>query len=298
MKRFIVLIVFLLFIPLAFADSIAILPFDASAGVDEETVAAITEFVQYSFAQNYPDYKILARTQIRKILNEQNFQLTGITESAVEAGKILGVNFVLTGNLMKLGSKYTIIINYIDVETGEILYNKKKSSKSDIEYLDINLVEPAVKTLFLSDKTEKDIKERTYNRNKPEGFYLKIKRGIRIFSDDSFTKCDPWIEVWLGKDYIGRTDYYTDNPSPKINKSFFIPKPNRHQYIKLLIYDHDPFQEQLIGSITLNENTCNDLVSDWWDRGYYIPKTGQYHILAKYNGELVSLGIVEIEITR
>lgn len=299
--RYLILIIFailLLFSP-ASSESVAILPFDAGAGLDTITANSITECVQYSFVQHHNRYSVLARKQIKKILHEQKLQLTGLTESAVEAGNILGVNYVITGNIMKLGDKYILIIQFIDVETGEILHSKKKSAKVSLDDIDILLVDPAVAKLFISDETEKENLKKRIESNF-SGFVITILRGIKIQGFDIIGPCDPWVEIWLGNKYIGRTKFVRDNPSPNFNESFKIPEPNKNEYIRLIIYDHNPFDDQIVGSVNLTPKNNTPFIPFSKRRNsknkYYKPESGQYPINATINGQLYTMGLIEIKV--
>jgi len=57
-----------------------------------------------------------------KILKEQSFQQTGCTDSecAVQIGRLLNMDYMITGTLVKLGSSYFITVSIIDVETSRI----------------------------------------------------------------------------------------------------------------------------------------------------------------------------------
>jgi len=84
---------------------------------------------------------VVERDKINKILDEQKLQQTGIIDSAtaVQVGKILGLNAIVTGSVSQFGvktggSEYilaqskqqvaecTVDIRVVDVETGQILY--------------------------------------------------------------------------------------------------------------------------------------------------------------------------------
>jgi TolB-like protein len=66
----------------------------------------------------------IERNQINKILKEQNFQKgTNVDKtSTVAFGKVLGVNYILTGSIFVLDGICTIDSKLLDVTTGEIIY--------------------------------------------------------------------------------------------------------------------------------------------------------------------------------
>lgn len=84
---------------------------------------------------NTNKFIVLEREKMDEILNEQSFQLSGCTSTdcVVEAGKLLGVNQIVAGNIGKLGNLFTISIRLIDVKTGQILKTATEDCKCGIE---------------------------------------------------------------------------------------------------------------------------------------------------------------------
>lgn len=64
--------------------------------------------------------RLVDRTMVEEILIEQGFQQTGCTtdECAVEVGAMLGVQFMISGAIGKLGDTFTIDAKMVSVETG------------------------------------------------------------------------------------------------------------------------------------------------------------------------------------
>ena len=63
---------------------------------------------------------LVDRTMVEEILKEQGFQQSGCTtdECAVEVGAMLGVQFMISGAIGKLGDTFTIDAKMVSVETG------------------------------------------------------------------------------------------------------------------------------------------------------------------------------------
>ena len=80
-------------------------------------------------------FTIVERSKMNEILDEQGFQMTGCTSSecAVEAGKILSVNRICTGNIGKVGSIYTLTIRLVDVESSKIIKSVTEDCQCPIE---------------------------------------------------------------------------------------------------------------------------------------------------------------------
>jgi TolB-like protein len=68
-------------------------------------------------------FTVVEREKMNEILKEQGFQMSGCTsnECAVEAGKLLGVKYIIAGDVGKIGKLYTISLRLIDVETGRLV---------------------------------------------------------------------------------------------------------------------------------------------------------------------------------
>lgn len=102
-------------------DSLAVLPFDSKGGIRPDTCGILSDiFISALLETN--KFKIMNRGEIKKILDEQKFAKSDYCsnkDSAVEAGKILSVENIITGSVALLGNSYIIIINMIDVETSE-----------------------------------------------------------------------------------------------------------------------------------------------------------------------------------
>ncbi|MEW6557007.1 MAG: CsgG/HfaB family protein [Elusimicrobiota bacterium] len=74
-------------------------------------------------------FNLLDRNNMDRILAEQGFQQTGCTtsECIVQIGKLLNVNYILTGNFGKLGDKYLITVQITDIESGKIVYTDRET---------------------------------------------------------------------------------------------------------------------------------------------------------------------------
>lgn len=76
--------------------------------------------------------RIVERAQLNDLLREQDLNLSGrIEESdAIEVGKMLGVQYVLHGQVMSIVDNLRMDIRAVDVETSEIVTVMKKSDKT------------------------------------------------------------------------------------------------------------------------------------------------------------------------
>ena len=115
-------------------------------------------------------FVVVERGQMEMLLEEQGFQQTGCTsaECAVEVGKLLGVQKMITGSIGKLGELYTVDARMFDVQTGEIERVSKREHRGGIEGL-IDLLEVVTKDLAgIEDVEEVIVAEQPPKEEKPK----------------------------------------------------------------------------------------------------------------------------------
>ena len=102
----------------------AILGFEAR-GVQEE-VADVCVGTMTNALANIDYITLVERRQIEKIVNEQKFQLSGLTEEeGVEVGKISKADIILLGSVGRLGSSLIMSARLISVTTGKVLKGRE-----------------------------------------------------------------------------------------------------------------------------------------------------------------------------
>ena len=76
--------------------------------------------------------QLVERAQVQKILKEQNFQASGSVNknTAVQTGKILGVTYLLVGDIYILNDQLIINARLTNTETGDIVFAKKQEGKT------------------------------------------------------------------------------------------------------------------------------------------------------------------------
>lgn len=76
--------------------------------------------------------RIVERAQLNDLLREQDLNLSGRIEEAdaIEVGKMLGVQYVLHGQVTSIVDNLRMDIRAVDVETSEIITVMKKSDKT------------------------------------------------------------------------------------------------------------------------------------------------------------------------
>jgi len=126
----------LVFIPLLSLKAekmrIAIMEFKAGKGVSKTLAKNVTDLVRTEII-NAQKYIVLERNQIDKILKEQKFSKSGLTDEgfAVKLGKMLSAQKILIGTLMKIGSKIVINGRIIDVSKGVAEFGGKQTADTE-----------------------------------------------------------------------------------------------------------------------------------------------------------------------
>ena len=123
------------------------LEFDAE-GIDNVFSSALASIVRKEVIKA-SDYKLVDRNSMNEILAEQGLSQSGCvsSECAVEVGKLLGVQQMVSGSLSALGSLFLLDINIIDVSTGEIIKTESVEHIGKIEEL-ISPLRTTVKSML------------------------------------------------------------------------------------------------------------------------------------------------------
>jgi curli biogenesis system outer membrane secretion channel CsgG len=105
---------------------------------------------------------VIERQQLNALLDEQDLDLSGrvVESQAVQIGKLLGVEFVLLGQVTSIVDNLRMDIRAVDVETSEILIVLKKSDKTS-ELLDVvvSLADDFGRELSLTPRSQQEAME-------------------------------------------------------------------------------------------------------------------------------------------
>ena len=119
MKR-ILLFTAMLFMALgAFAQRAAVMEFKAGVGISQADVDGISAiFITYFRPAGYT---MVERAQIDRVIDEQGFQRSRLTESQmVRVGQILNVSKIVIGDVNVVMGQYNVDVRVINVESGTI----------------------------------------------------------------------------------------------------------------------------------------------------------------------------------
>ena len=102
---------------------LAVIGFDKTGEeIDPPDLDKIVNEWLTAFLVNTKAFEIVERQELEKILQEQSLGQMGVLdpESAAQAGKVLGVNILVTGTLMRFGDTLEVTTRLIDVTNGTI----------------------------------------------------------------------------------------------------------------------------------------------------------------------------------
>ncbi len=116
--------------------NIAVLSLESRGGLSQSEIGTLTDRLRSMLVRTHA-FNVVDRGRMSEILDEQGFQMTGCTstECAVEAGKILGVEQMVSGTIGRIGKMYTIDIILLDVTTSKILKSLTRDYTGEIEGL-------------------------------------------------------------------------------------------------------------------------------------------------------------------
>ncbi|NOZ75496.1 MAG: hypothetical protein GXO90_09020 [FCB group bacterium] len=131
--------------------TVAVLAFEGR-GVSSTEVASLTDRLITELGNTHA-LTLVERQQLDKILEEQGLQQSGCTsqECVAEVGQLLGVKYMISGSVNKLGDTYTIDAKMFSVETGENVITVSKTHRGEIDEL-IPLMEKIAWELVGLDK--------------------------------------------------------------------------------------------------------------------------------------------------
>lgn len=127
MKYKLTSVAFLLFILILHSEqaNVSVLKFKGK-GVSDIEAEGISDLFSVGLVKT-ENFKVLDRANMEQILNEQSFQQSGCTDSAcaVQIGKLLNMDFMFTGSVIKLGNKMYMTVNKIAVQSGQIIISEE-----------------------------------------------------------------------------------------------------------------------------------------------------------------------------
>ncbi|MBC8199566.1 MAG: hypothetical protein H8E80_05920 [Desulfobacteraceae bacterium] len=102
---------------------IVMLDFDCPKGQENES-SAITNLTLDTLYQ-IQCFDICTPDQIKQLLKETQLQMSGIKENVIKVGNLMSAQYILIGDMNKIGNEYWILIRVIDVETAKLIISDR-----------------------------------------------------------------------------------------------------------------------------------------------------------------------------
>ncbi len=101
---------------------VAVLPFETSEGRSEarDLGEAAAILINENLVKN-PNISVAEREKLQEIVEEIGLSQTGLTTNEIEVGNLLNAEYIITGAVADLGSRFLLAARFIDVETGNVL---------------------------------------------------------------------------------------------------------------------------------------------------------------------------------
>ena len=137
-------------------------------------------------------YRLVTRHQVKKALQELRFQNSDLVNKnkAKQFGKMIGVEYLISGNIIQLGNKITIACQIFNVETGEIRQTAEVST-SNVDELNYIVLREAADVLVMSDAEKQKYIEAKINYPK------NLKTGRKAFSEKDYDKAIKYLKLAL-----------------------------------------------------------------------------------------------------
>ncbi|MFH0907652.1 MAG: DUF2380 domain-containing protein [bacterium] len=137
------------------APTCAILAFDIKSGAAADARYLLTDRFMVEFGQR-GEYRIVDRARMADILNELKFSQSGqVLEGAVEAGNLLGVQYVIYGSVAKVGRMYTANVYMVSVETGAQVASATVDTNGELDALLTKGMAEIASKLVIGDRWSK-----------------------------------------------------------------------------------------------------------------------------------------------
>ena len=232
------------------ATRVAILDFDNISGIAkyDGLGKAMSSMLISDIESNVSPKRLqlVERAQIKKILKEQNFQASKNVNknTAVQAGKILGVNYLLVGDVYILNDQLIINARLTNTETGDIIFSKTQEGKiNDWLNLKKNIAKELATSLALPF-TEPAIPDKEINlatittfgnalEAKDEGEIEKVEELVETIklSNSNFKYLNE-LDLWL-KNYDEERKKYEIK---KLNQIMSSLSPESTSFIEDVMY--------------------------------------------------------------
>lgn len=137
-------------------------------------------------------YRLVTRRQFKKALHELRFQNSDLVDKSKskQFGKMIGAEYLISGNIIQLGNKITIACEVFNVETGEIRQTAEVST-SNVDDLNYIILREAADILVMTDAEKRKYIDAKINYPK------NLKTGKKAFSEKDYDKAIMYLKLAL-----------------------------------------------------------------------------------------------------
>jgi len=107
----------------------------SAAGIKKSEAALMTSRFQSALART-GSFTVLERAQMESILAEQGFQQSGACDAEncrIQMGRLLGVDYLLAGEVGQIGNRFVVTVRFLDVGTGIMRFTVDGEHDGSIE---------------------------------------------------------------------------------------------------------------------------------------------------------------------
>lgn len=220
LKYFFVAISFMLMCSISQGQRIAVINFNAGAGISQNDVDGISSIFNTYFMPK--GYTLVERTQIDRVINEQGFQRGSFTQTEmVRLGEILNVSKVVVGDISIIMGEYNVDVRVVDVRSGSIVAKDGMSWNSNSSYREMmkqlaDRISAQIEALPMDKEPKKAIKLESSQYRKT-GHYLSFAAGLPHYFTIAYRyQMTPSIAVGAG---AGFGDVSCNQTSYRLNES-------------------------------------------------------------------------------
>ncbi len=183
MKKIIFLPVFILLMSFVQAQTIKkVAVFDPEGNVVESIRHIVREEISNAIV-NTPNYAVVERSMIEKVLAESKFQSEGLVDDSQisELGRMMGADYVCYGSIAGIGNNYYISLKMVDVITARVMLQRTGTTEEGMKDL-ISLVESLAYQLVNKTGRTKEEIEHSHKKEKREKFVKKGEGDVVVVS--------------------------------------------------------------------------------------------------------------------
>jgi TolB-like protein len=127
---------------------VAVLDFEGK-NMSQEDAEALTDLLRTELF-NTGRFIVVERQKIQKIIEEQKFQMSGLTntDEVTQIGRLLNVKKIMIGTMTRLGGTHIINTRIVDVQSGQVELAEAVESRGGEELLPNSVNELALKISY------------------------------------------------------------------------------------------------------------------------------------------------------